>query len=210
MKTITKIIAGIFLVATISSCNDKNILEPEPTSTSKTVGESYGGGTIFYVDASGQHGLIGAPDDIFWNIPHYENSTAGSSTFTFQVSGITGTVGTQLKSVNFNVSHPNVFNLSIALQAPNSSIINLVGGEPLMRQDLTEIISSVNKDLSTVILFTNGWFLEEKASELKKAGLDGVYISIDSSIENEHDRLRQRKGLFRKALAGLKKAKKIG
>jgi len=36
------------------------------------------------------------------------------------------------------------------------SVINFVGGEPLLRKDLPEIIRSVNKDFSTTVLFTNG------------------------------------------------------
>jgi len=90
------------------------------------------------------------------------------------------------------------------------SIINLLGGEPLMRGDIMEIIKSIDKDLSTVILFTNGWHLQEKAGDLKKAGLDGVYVSIDSADGAEHDKIRNRNGMFEKAMAGLSSAKKAG
>lgn len=90
------------------------------------------------------------------------------------------------------------------------SIINLLGGEPLMRTDITDIIRSVNKDLSTVILFTNGWYLHEKANDLREAGLDGVYVSIDSSDAVEHDKIRNKSGMFEKAMLGLTSAKKYG
>ena len=90
------------------------------------------------------------------------------------------------------------------------SIINFVGGEPLMRPDLAEIIRGIDKDLSTVILFTNGWFLEEQARELRQVGVDGVYVSIDSSDPDEHDRLRKRKGLFKKAMEGIEAARRSG
>lgn len=90
------------------------------------------------------------------------------------------------------------------------SVINFVGGEPLMREDLPEIISSVNKDLATTILFTNGWNLFEKAAELKKAGLDSVYISIDAATAEKHDKFRQKAGLFDKAIQGIRKAKQLG
>ena len=36
------------------------------------------------------------------------------------------------------------------------SILTLVGGEPLLRPDLAALIASVDKGLSTVVLFTNG------------------------------------------------------
>lgn len=90
------------------------------------------------------------------------------------------------------------------------SVINLLGGEPLMRADIMEIITSINKDLSTVIMFTNGWYLAEKAKGLKSAGLDGVYVSLDSAHKEDHDRIRGKKGMFEKALEGIYNAKKAG
>lgn len=90
------------------------------------------------------------------------------------------------------------------------SVINFTGGEPLMRADLPEIVASVDKDLATTVLFTNGWYLEERCAELKKAGLDSVYVSLDSSDPAEHDRLRGLPGLSARAAAGLKRATKAG
>lgn len=88
------------------------------------------------------------------------------------------------------------------------SVMNFVGGEPLMRDDLLEIIESVDKELTTTILFTNGILLADKAQDLKKHGLDGVYISIDSADEKTHDAKRMTKGIFQKALRGIEAAKK--
>lgn len=90
------------------------------------------------------------------------------------------------------------------------SIINIVGGEPTLREDLSEIIRSVDKDLSTVIMFTNGSILSAKAAELKEAGLDGVYVSIDSSDPKKHDLSRMIPGLYDKAMQGILDAKKVG
>ena len=90
------------------------------------------------------------------------------------------------------------------------SVINIVGGEPLLREDLPEIIKSINKDLSIAILFTNGWLLQHKVKELKQSGLDGVYISMDSADEETHDKIRQKPGLYKRALKGIEVAKKSG
>ncbi len=90
------------------------------------------------------------------------------------------------------------------------SVISFSGGEPLMREDLPEIISSVDKDLSTAILFTNGWYLAERAKELKRAGLDGVYVSIDSADPKKHDLFRGATGIFERALEGIAKARSAG
>jgi len=90
------------------------------------------------------------------------------------------------------------------------SVINIVGGEPTLRKDLPEILRSIDKDLSAVIMFTNGAFLAEKASELKKAGLDGVYVSIDTADAEKHDQIRGSKGLYEKAMKGISEALKVG
>jgi MoaA/NifB/PqqE/SkfB family radical SAM enzyme len=90
------------------------------------------------------------------------------------------------------------------------STINLVGGEPLIHPDILSLVNCVNKDLSQVILFTNGFFLEEKAAGLKKAGLYSVIVSLDSFESGVHDRLRSLPGLFEKAVRGIRQAQKEG
>ena len=90
------------------------------------------------------------------------------------------------------------------------SVINFVGGEPLLRKDFAELVNSVNKDLSTTLLFTNGWLLEDRAAELKKAGLDCVFVSIDSADAAGHDEFRKTPGLFDRAIKGIRRAKKLG
>jgi MoaA/NifB/PqqE/SkfB family radical SAM enzyme len=90
------------------------------------------------------------------------------------------------------------------------SVINFTGGEPLMREDLPGIVGSVDKDLSTTALFTNGWHLWERCAELKGAGLDSLYVSLDSSDPHEHDRLRGLSGLFDRAARGIDSALSAG
>jgi len=90
------------------------------------------------------------------------------------------------------------------------TIINIVGGEPLMRPDLCEIISSVDKNLSEVILFTNGWYLEEKVVDLRKSGLNGLYVSLDSADEKTHDKIRGKVGMYSRAMTGIEAALKQG
>src|SRR3989344_4642392 len=86
------------------------------------------------------------------------------------------------------------------------SVFNFVGGEPLLRKDFPDILRSIDKEQSVAIMFTNGWALEERVEELHNAGLDGVYISIDSSTPKTHDTLRGRKGLYYRAFQGAHKA----
>jgi MoaA/NifB/PqqE/SkfB family radical SAM enzyme len=90
------------------------------------------------------------------------------------------------------------------------SVLNFVGGEPLLRRDLPELIGAVDKDLTTTILFTNGSLLADRAAGLRKAGLDSVYVSIDSADPAQNDRFRGAPGLFGKAVAGIAEAIRVG
>ena len=95
-------------------------------------------------------------------------------------------------------------------QSLGVSVINFVGGEPLLREDLPEIIASVNKDQSTTVVFTNGSQLYEQVEKLKKSGLDSVYVSLDAADAERHDQFRGKKGLFDQAIKGIGRAKALG
>lgn len=86
----------------------------------------------------------------------------------------------------------------------------LSGGEPLMREDIAEIIGAVDPGRAVVLLYTNGSRLQERLPELKKAGLRRIAVSIDHAEEPRHDEHRGYRGLWRKAVAGLRAAKKAG
>jgi len=92
-----------------------------------------------------------------------------------------------------------------------ANLIIFVGGEPLLRDDLYELLSYVDKNKAITSIFTNGLLLDKKtARRLKEAGLDNLYLSIDSPIPEEHNRLRGVKGLFDKAIEGALFAKEEG
>ena len=61
--------------------------------------------------------------------------------------------------------------------------VKFSGGEPLMRKDFEDILSSLPK-LRDVSVTTNGSFLKGRAQDLKDAGLDRVNISLDSLDPN--------------------------
>ncbi|MHA1689847.1 MAG: radical SAM/SPASM domain-containing protein [Promethearchaeota archaeon] len=91
------------------------------------------------------------------------------------------------------------------------TIIAFTGGEPLLREDLFELISHVNQKKAMPILFTNGQFLtEENADKLVEAGLYSIFVSIDSPFPEEHDKLRGMPGLFNAAIEGIKRMQKRG
>jgi MoaA/NifB/PqqE/SkfB family radical SAM enzyme len=97
-----------------------------------------------------------------------------------------------------------------AAQELGVSMINFVGGEPLKRPEILEMIRSVDKDLSATSLFTNGWALSQMAAGLRQSGLDGVYVSLDSTEAAKHDEFRGLPGLFSRAVDGVRAALRTG
>jgi MoaA/NifB/PqqE/SkfB family radical SAM enzyme len=86
--------------------------------------------------------------------------------------------------------------------------LGLTGGEPLLNKHLLEIVESVGEDCA-VKLFTTGSTLTPRlASDLKKAGLFSVSVSLDDWREEEHDRARGTPGAFREALRAIEVFKK--
>jgi len=85
-----------------------------------------------------------------------------------------------------------------------SPTLILSGGEPLLREDLFEIIQYATEKNLRVVLATNGTLLnEESVKKLKKSGVKRVSISLDFAQEERHDEFRGEKGAFKKALEGL-------
>jgi len=68
--------------------------------------------------------------------------------------------------------------------------VYFTGGEPLMREDIIELIRWANKHHLVTSLSTNALLLKEKAQELIDSGLDYLYISLDGPPDtNEKIRL---------------------
>jgi MoaA/NifB/PqqE/SkfB family radical SAM enzyme len=75
------------------------------------------------------------------------------------------------------------------------------GGEPLVRDDLPQIVRASKANRLQTIVITNGWFLAERLDELAP-GVDCFIVSIDA-IGPRHDETRRLKGLFDRACAGI-------
>ena len=88
--------------------------------------------------------------------------------------------------------------------------IRLTGGEPTVRKDFFEIIKILknNKGIKKTVITTNGYKLDQIATQIAESGLNGINISIDS-LDREifknitgHDRLPE-------ILKGIEKLKKL-
>ncbi len=68
------------------------------------------------------------------------------------------------------------------------------GGEPLLRQDLPELLLAARRAGLFVTLITNGWLAGARWSELRGV-VDALILSLDDAGE-AHDRMRGLPGLF--------------
>ena len=96
------------------------------------------------------------------------------------------------------------------LQNMGNCLIGITGGEPTMRDDLEDIIKAIVPK-STVLLFTNGYDVtEERAKELKKAGLFSISISLDHFKEEFHNKARGNENAFKTAMNAFEASKNAG
>ena len=88
------------------------------------------------------------------------------------------------------------------------SKIRITGGEPLLRENLPELVKQISKikGINDISITTNGYRLPELASELKSAGLNRVNISLDSLIPEVYKKING--GNIENALKGIHVAKK--
>jgi MoaA/NifB/PqqE/SkfB family radical SAM enzyme len=85
------------------------------------------------------------------------------------------------------------------------------GGEPLLREDLPELIAHAHQLGIVTRMSTNGLLLtRERVRELKRAGLDVCGVSLDSPDAEVHDRLRGVPGTFDRAVRGLRYLREEG
>ena len=87
-------------------------------------------------------------------------------------------------------------------------IMNFTGGEPLLREDLPEILK-ISKRLGFFnIITTNGIAYPERADEIT-GFVDHIVFSLDSPLAEEHSRIRG-VSCFNSVIDGIKTAKKLG
>ncbi len=91
-------------------------------------------------------------------------------------------------------------------------VVQVSGGEPLMRQDLNQIIRNIKSDTGVpfTILVSN-WSLmtEERYVQLRQAGVDEFCVSLDFPDER-HDEFRGLPGLYRHLCSVVPKAAALG
>ncbi len=79
--------------------------------------------------------------------------------------------------------------------------VNFVGGEPLLRKDLEQLMARAVQLGNTVTFNTNGWLVTEKrARQISEAGVSIAYVSMDGIRPETVDHSRGRAGSWDKAM----------
>lgn len=87
----------------------------------------------------------------------------------------------------------------------------LTGGEALLMNNLSELITGIDPYKHLIILDTNGWtFDEEKAKWFAGIGGYKAQISLDSFVESEHDSFRNKPGSYKRVMRAIKASKEAG
>lgn len=90
--------------------------------------------------------------------------------------------------------------------------IRLTGGEPLVRQDVEQLVGMLNEidGVEDMAMTTNAYLLPAKAGALKDAGLNRLTISLDSINEEVFHHMNGGRASVAKVLEGIAAAEAVG
>ncbi len=87
-------------------------------------------------------------------------------------------------------------------------LLNITGGEPLIREDIFEVMSEANQLGFKWGMTTNGILINDDIiKKMKETKIGSISISLDG-LENSHDEFRGIKGSYSKIINNIKKIKK--
>jgi MoaA/NifB/PqqE/SkfB family radical SAM enzyme len=115
--------------------------------------------------------------------------------------------GSYEKQLNKELSFPELKIIidQIALYPSFFTLVSFIGGEPLLRKDIYQLIEYAHRKGLFTEMETNGILLSEtSALKIKKAGLSHIFIRIEGSGKKEHDLISKADGCFDRAVEGIK------
>jgi len=90
-------------------------------------------------------------------------------------------------------------------------VVILSGGEPLLRQDIYDLIACARENGLRPVLGTNGMLIDlSVAKRLKEAGLARAGMSLDSVEADLHDRFRGQRGAWEKTVQATRACREAG
>ena len=89
--------------------------------------------------------------------------------------------------------------------------VKLTGGEPLLHPHWKELIAMPAMEGVNISVETNGTLIDDAAAEsFQNSAVDQVAVSIDAASPDIHDRIRGKRGAFRRAVAGVEALSRAG
>jgi cyclic pyranopterin phosphate synthase len=86
----------------------------------------------------------------------------------------------------------------------------LTGGEPLLRDDIHEIVANIKRYAEEVSIVTNGSLLKEKVKLLAEAGLDRLNVSLHAFTDDVYRYVTGGSNLLYRVLEGIDEAINYG
>lgn len=96
-----------------------------------------------------------------------------------------------------------------AVEESGAPVVSITGGEPLIHPEIGGIIDDITRTHRFVYLCTNGILLERSLKKFKPSAYLSFVVHLDGQAAT-HDRNAGVKGVFDKALAGIRAAKARG
>jgi MoaA/NifB/PqqE/SkfB family radical SAM enzyme len=92
---------------------------------------------------------------------------------------------------------------------PRMVRLNITGGEPFLKEDLSEILDVVKRKAKRVVISSNGFLTKRTLDVMSKHRDVGIRISVDGN-EETHDHIRGVKGAYQKTLETLQGLRSLG
>lgn len=115
------------------------------------------------------------------------------------------------KDLPGTLSGAAMYRIIDGIRETGTPVVILSGGEPLMREDIFEIARYGSDAGLRMAMGTSGYpFTPDTASQLRKAGIRKVAVSLDSTDPGVHDAFRGREGSFHRAVRAILRCRKEG
>lgn len=88
--------------------------------------------------------------------------------------------------------------------------LGFTGGEPMLRDDIYDLLACTRQHRMITHLNTNGYFIDDAAAGcLVDIGVDSVNISLDGARPETHDRIRNHSGAFERATSAVARLNRL-
>jgi len=91
-----------------------------------------------------------------------------------------------------------------------TAILGVTGGEPLLRDDLPELLAAAKPEMTTILFTTGAGLTADRAAQLAAAGCDCVTVGIEAAVAGAHDAVRGVAGSFASAEAAVEVCRRAG